>query len=153
MLFLMRHGQASWASDTDMGRALTDRGRQEIEGLTTEHLAGLKRIDKIICSPYLRTRQTAEIVARPLAIDVIIEPNITPSNTVQEAVFAIEKHWSDNLLVVMHQPLIGTLISYLEHGEKSTNHFPEFVEPGSMYGFSLPWPGPGCAIRQSLFSV
>ena len=149
----MRHGEASWAAASDVERPLTIAGQSQLSAMLQIHADDLKDITKIISSPYLRTQQTAAIVNQSLEVDIILDANITPNNSVREAVLAIEQHWCEGLLVVTHQPLIGCLISYLEEGGSSATHYPELVEPGSLYSYSLPWPGPACAIREAVFSV
>jgi phosphohistidine phosphatase len=153
MFYLMRHGHASWEAASDQERPLTHNGSELLKRMISHHAVSLVNINKIICSPYLRTQQTAAIVNQNLNVEILLEPNITPSSSVKEALTSIEKHWCDGLLIVTHQPLIGCLINFLEQGESSATHFPEVVEPGSLYSYSLPWPGPACAIRESLFSV
>jgi len=149
MFFLMRHGEASWEASTDFDRELTSSGREQLSRLAQRHQQELSGISKIVCSPYLRTRQSAAIIANVLGnVDVIIDGQLTPNNNVKDAVSAIEKHGCENVLVVTHQPLIGNLISYLEQGDQS---YPEPVLPGSIYRYSMLWPGPGCGLRESVF--
>ncbi len=151
MFFLMRHAEASWAANSDLERELTDAGKQALFRLITDNLKSLQGIQKIVSSPYLRTRQTAKLVADAVGVQTIeFEKRLRPEISVNEALAGIEKHWSDNLLVVTHQPLIGNLISYIEHGNYV---FIEPVTPGSIYGFSMEWPGPSSALRESVFSV
>lgn len=153
MFYIMRHGKASWAAQTDHQRALTEAGANELSSMVERNQSELKGISKILSSPYLRTQQTSKIVNQILDVEIVLSESITPSNTVKEALQSIEQQWCEGLLVVTHQPLIGNLICYLEHGQDSATHYPEMVEPGSLYSYSLPWPGPACAIRESLFSV
>jgi len=149
MFFLMRHGEASWEAGSDFDRELTALGREQLSLLAQRHQQELRCISKIICSPYLRTRQSAAIIASALVdVDVIIDGQLTPNHSVKDAVSAIEMHGCDNVLIVTHQPLVGNLISYLEQGDQS---YPEPVLPGSIYRYSMKWPGPGCALRQSVF--
>jgi phosphohistidine phosphatase len=149
MFFLMRHAQASWQAASDFERPLTAQGVESIEQLLAKHGAALTQVSKIVCSPYLRTRQTAQIVADYLAVEtLLIEPNITPDNSVNEAVKALESHWCDNLLVITHQPLIGDLVCFLEYGDMGLS---EPVDVGAIYSYQLAWPGFGCAQRKSLF--
>jgi isoleucyl-tRNA synthetase len=68
--FLMRHGEATHAIERKMGQSttahLTDKGRKDVaqiaEGLRD------KNISRLIVSPALRTRETAEILAEALHI-------------------------------------------------------------------------------------
>jgi len=68
--FFMRHGQSQANVDgvlADQFSPLTEKG------IDQARMAGQKllreSITKIVCSPFLRTRQTAETVARELGID------------------------------------------------------------------------------------
>lgn len=151
MFFLMRHGEASWDASTDFERQLTIAGQQQLSVLAQQQHRQLKGITKIVCSPFVRTRQSAAIIAQSIGdVKIVYSDQITPANTVMEAVTALEKHWTEQLLVVTHQPLIGNLISYIELGDLS---YPEPVLPGSIYSYSMEWPGPGCALRKSLLVV
>jgi phosphohistidine phosphatase len=69
-LTLMRHGDAQWKDPevADFARPLNRRGIAEAEAMA-RRLAELALIpDLIIASPARRTQQTAEIVARELAL-------------------------------------------------------------------------------------
>ena len=63
-LYLLRHAKSSWTDSSlrDFERPLNDRGREAAEQIG-HRLASEKLIDPLlICSPALRTRETAEIV-------------------------------------------------------------------------------------------
>jgi phosphohistidine phosphatase len=69
-LTLMRHGDAQWKDPevVDFARPLNRRGTAEAEAMA-RRLAELTLIpDLLIASPARRTQQTAEIVARELAL-------------------------------------------------------------------------------------
>lgn len=69
-LTLMRHGDAQWKDPEveDFARPLNRRGNVEAEAMA-RRLTELTLIpDLIIASPALRTQQTAEIIARELAL-------------------------------------------------------------------------------------
>jgi isoleucyl-tRNA synthetase len=71
--FVMRHGEADHnvknivSSRVDNPHHLTEKGKKDIEK-TSERLAG-KNITKIFASPFIRTKETVEIVAKELGID------------------------------------------------------------------------------------
>ena len=145
----MRHAEAGWAASTDAQRELTTAGRSQLTLLAENQRELFSPLQKIICSPYLRTRQTAQLITQGISgIKIECDDNLTPENSVEEALAAIEKHWCDHLLIVTHQPLIGNLISFLEQGSL---HYPEPVTPGSIYSYVMAWPGPGCGQRQSVY--
>jgi phosphohistidine phosphatase len=65
-LYLLRHAKSSWSDSSlrDFDRPLNDRGRQSAE-LIGKQLAAEKLIDPLlICSPAVRTRETAEFVLK-----------------------------------------------------------------------------------------
>jgi isoleucyl-tRNA synthetase len=67
--FIMRHGEAEnnakniYSSDPNINH-LTEKGKKEV--LKTAKELKNKKITKIFCSPFLRTRETAEIVAEQI---------------------------------------------------------------------------------------
>ena len=65
-LYLLRHAKSSWKDVTlpDFDRPLKDRGRKAAKRIG-KHLAQEKLSDPLVlCSPALRTRETAEIVLK-----------------------------------------------------------------------------------------
>ena len=75
--FLARHGEAEHnvskflAADNSVRSELTEKGLKEVEALAENLLKSLKnkKIDFIFCSPLLRTKHTAEIVAEKIGFD------------------------------------------------------------------------------------
>ncbi len=66
-LYIVRHGNPDYSNDT-----LTDLGRTQAEACA-EEMTGLA-IDEIYSSPYGRATETAEYLAKKLALPVKIEP-------------------------------------------------------------------------------
>lgn len=73
-LYLVRHGKAAAAWDTDYDPGLDDRGRAEAEK-TAHTLAPLGPLD-IVSSPLARTRQTATPLADLWGVSVKIEERV-----------------------------------------------------------------------------
>jgi broad specificity phosphatase PhoE len=79
-MILVRHGQSAWNVVYAKTRvdpvlpdpSLTEEGRRQAE-LAAERLR-LQRPRRILASPYSRTIETAEIIARALGLAVEIEP-------------------------------------------------------------------------------
>jgi phosphohistidine phosphatase len=65
-LYLLRHAKSSWgnASLRDFDRPLNDRGREAAERIGKRLASENLSTPLIVCSPALRTRETAEIVLR-----------------------------------------------------------------------------------------
>lgn len=79
-LLLLRHAQAEAARDgqADIDRPLSDHGRTEALDAAECMAAAQLRIDAVLVSPALRTRETAIIVAAELDIaeDLQFEPEL-----------------------------------------------------------------------------
>ena len=115
-LMLMRHGDALQYAPTDAERPLSERGREEV-------VAAARRIQSeggvacIFASPYLRARQTAQLVRESLALEEPVRGlTVTPDVTVPYAVDQLNTGLSVRkypLLLVTHQPIISRLIHYL----------------------------------------
>ena len=114
-LWVLRHGEAEpYGSRPDSERALTAHGREEVLRSAAE-LMGTP-ITAIYASPYLRAQQTAEIVRTALgfAPDIRTVEWLTPDNRPQAVAEQLVS--VDNALLVSHNPLVGNLLSYLQHG-------------------------------------
>ncbi len=78
-LYLLRHAHAgdpeAWSGDDDQ-RPLTAKGRRQSERLARFVAAIHFQPDAILASPKARARQTAEIVARRLGIEVTIDERL-----------------------------------------------------------------------------
>jgi len=69
-LYLLRHAKSSWndASLRDFDRPLNDRGRDAAERIGKRLASEKLNAPLVVCSPALRTRQTAEIVLSSSAL-------------------------------------------------------------------------------------
>jgi phosphohistidine phosphatase len=118
ILYLMRHGIAEDASPSggDAERRLTDRGT-----LRTATVAkGLKRLglsfDRIVSSPYVRARQTAEVVARITSHEreVLLDSRLVPFATLEMVAELVSEHSdAEHLLLTGHEPNMGIVIGGL----------------------------------------
>jgi phosphohistidine phosphatase len=72
----------------------------------------------IIASPYVRAQQTAELVRQALGFSeaVVTVPWLTPDSDPRKVLDNLDLYASDNVLVVSHQPLVGSLIGLAVHG-------------------------------------
>ncbi|MGB1239475.1 MAG: SixA phosphatase family protein [Pseudomonadales bacterium] len=143
MLILMRHGEAVAGGDSDDTRSLTAQGKARLESLYEQYYDVFKGVERVLCSPYLRARQSADVFIGA-ECELVVDAGLTPCSDVDQALQALEAHWCDNLLVVTHQPLISRLISYLEYANYHTS---QPVRPGDAFQFDMPWPAASCAQR------
>ncbi|WP_073521673.1 phosphohistidine phosphatase SixA [Pseudomonas fluorescens] len=126
-VWILRHGEAQAHARTDAERNLTEHGRAEVLRSAT-HLIG-QPLGAIIASPYVRAQQTAQLVRDALGFEpeICTVPWLTPDGDVQQVVKQLDT--DDNVLLVSHQPLVGSLISFLQHGHQR--------QPQPMYTASL----------------
>lgn len=114
-VFFMRHGEAATQAESDAVRNLTDTGRNDVEATIKRSLDEpdfADSIDEIWCSSYVRARQTAEIVAALLAKPVLVKEGLTPTDNPDNLLHEL-RECDKTILVVSHQPLLGTLVDRL----------------------------------------
>ena len=126
-VWVLRHGEAQAHARTDAERNLTEQGRAEVLR-SAAHLIG-QPLSAIFASPYVRAQQTAELVREALGFEADIRtvPWLTPEGNPLRVLEKLDT--DDNVLLVSHQPLVGSLISFLQHGHQR--------QPEPMYTASL----------------
>ncbi|RDL24025.1 phosphohistidine phosphatase SixA [Pseudomonas jessenii] len=114
-LWVLRHGEAvPYGSCPDSERELTEHGREEALRSAAQLIG--QPITAIYASPYLRAQQTAQIVREALGFEPEIRtvewltPEVDPDKVADQLVSV------SNALLVSHNPLVGNLLSYLQHG-------------------------------------
>ena len=123
-IYILRHGLAGekgsseYANDAD--RPLTSEGERKLSKITDAmKTLGLK-FDLILSSPYVRTRQTAEIVAEAfkarekLDFSKTLQPDGDPSELIK---VLNRRKAPDSPLLVGHEPYLSSLISILISGD------------------------------------
>lgn len=109
-LYLMRHGIAAEADNTpDTERPLTKEGRERME----EEAAGLRaldvRVDVVVSSDLPRAKETAEILARALSRNRVVETLgcLAPGGNFAEFMKWLDETGEGDVLAVGHMPDIG----------------------------------------------
>lgn len=128
-LYLVQHGEAL-SKDVDPERALSDVGRADIERLASFLTPRYLGVDRILQSGKLRAQQTAIILARAFASNVMPEKvsGLDPLDDPQSLVTAISNLQGD-VLVVGHLPFLSKLVGQLLAGPG--NSLVRF-EPGTL---------------------
>ncbi|WP_205340440.1 phosphohistidine phosphatase SixA [Denitrificimonas caeni] len=118
-LWLLRHGAAEPYQRHDAERQLTEQGRQQV--VQAAKLLRNERFDRVLSSPYIRARQTAELLCATLqhSGSINIVPWLTPEDDVREVTRKLDGYADEDLLIVAHQPLLGTLVSWLTDADRS----------------------------------
>ncbi|MED5372355.1 MAG: histidine phosphatase family protein [Myxococcota bacterium] len=112
LLTLMRHGLAERYSQSDAGRPLTDPGRAIVRDVVRGLHNGGWLPGAVVCSPLLRSRQTAELVIEQypgLPLEVLGE-------VVQaEPILLEELGWRDLIdpLIIGHEPGLSRMAARL----------------------------------------
>jgi phosphohistidine phosphatase len=111
-LILWRHAEAE-PGEADLQRPLTARGQKQarkVGGWLDRHLPDKVRI---LCSPAVRTVQTAEALGRKFKLMPALAPDAAPLALLSAA------HWPDAreaVLIIGHQPTLGQVASLLIGG-------------------------------------
>ncbi|HEY0285485.1 MAG TPA: phosphohistidine phosphatase SixA [Pseudomonas sp.] len=115
-LWILRHGEAQSRAHSDAERELTTKGCEEVLS-STGYLLG-QPLRWIIASPYVRAQQTAELVRQALGRDdpIITASWLTPDSDPRKVLDNLDLYAGDDVLLVSHQPLVGTLIGLAIHG-------------------------------------
>ena len=121
-IYLIRHSNAvdpgTPGYEDDSARPLTEKGHEKMRRIAS----ALKTLgvvpDLIVSSPYLRARETAEILAKELKYrsELAFSDALAPMGDADRIIGEInEKYSVDELVLVGHEPcfsvLVGTLIA------------------------------------------
>jgi phosphohistidine phosphatase len=120
-LYILRHGQAEPFNSSDFTRELTAKGQADAAALG-RHLSkqGLS-IDRALVSPLLRTQQTFAAFTKKFGEIAHSDTELLRSEsdvieTVKFLADFCQQKSPEALLLVSHQPLVSSLISYLITG-------------------------------------
>lgn len=124
-LFLLRHGLATERGTSgfakDAARPLTLQGRRQLRKIAAAMRQMELSFDVILSSPFLRTRQTAEIVAKELKLKkrLAFVDELQPGGNMPKLIQRILtlKPPPENILLVGHEPDLSNLIFWLVTGK------------------------------------
>jgi len=128
-LFILRHGIAvepgAPGFENDADRPLIPKGERRLRAAAAAMKKMELSFDLILSSPFVRARQTAEIVARELKLKKRLQLSDTlacggsPKNLV--AHLAGLDPAPENVLLVGHEPYLSRLISLLVSGNENAS--------------------------------
>jgi phosphohistidine phosphatase len=119
-LYIVRHaiaveeGAAGYESDSE--RPLTDKGRKKMRQVAKGLRSLGVEFDLILSSPYVRARETAEILAEVFKMkkNITFTESLIPLATPELLIGEINQTYSvDSIAVVGHEPHLSTLIGIL----------------------------------------
>jgi phosphohistidine phosphatase len=157
-LYVLRHGLAiergtpGYAKDSD--RPLTPKGERKLWQVTEAMHALDLTFDVILTSPYVRARQTAEIVAEAFDARKKLEEveHLTPDGSFKKLVEYLNDHKPvpASVLLVGHDPHLSELISLLVSGD---SHASILMKKGGLCKLSAEALQPGrCSILEWLLT-
>ncbi|CAI8931101.1 MULTISPECIES: phosphohistidine phosphatase SixA [unclassified Pseudomonas] len=145
-VWVLRHGEAQpYGSRPDSERALTPHGCEEALR-SAARLIG-EPLTAIYASPYLRAQQTAQLVREALGFvpDIRTVEWLTPDSRPQAVAEQLAS--VDNVLLVSHNPLVGNLLGFLQHGHVQE---PVAVRTAGLAELEGEWPLAGLMKLNSL---
>jgi phosphohistidine phosphatase len=124
-IFVLRHGIAVEAGTTgyskDSERPLIPKGERKLWQVADAISALELSFDVILTSPYVRARQTADIIAEALNAKRKLEStdHLTPGGSAKKLIEHINqmKPAVENVLLVGHEPSLSELIALLISGD------------------------------------
>ena len=133
-LILWRHADAGEPGagllDDDLQRPLTQRGEKQAKRMAEWLNCFLPESTRILCSPALRTRQTADTLGRKVRTVDALLPGASHTQALTAA------RWPDRrepVLLVGHQPMLGQLAAYLMAGAGTLDAPPWAVRKGAVW--------------------
>jgi phosphohistidine phosphatase len=122
-LVLVRHGEASFDAPSDRLRELTDVGRENNKRVAGSMHTPCSSVNVFWTSDLLRAQQSGEAFTDIVAVKPEQQRFLSPESDPKRVIAALEKlNPEDEVLIVAHQPLLGSLVSHLCHGHGYEPH-------------------------------
>lgn len=121
-LHLVRHAHAGdplrW-DGPDSARPLSRKGRGQAERLGAFLATAGVRPERIVSSPKVRARETAELLGRALGLEPVLDKRLAEDCDLDQLGSVIEAARSADVMVVGHDPYLSELLDELigAHGQ------------------------------------
>ncbi len=123
VFYLVRHAEAERGAASDGERGLTPAGRAAFEALARE--LGSAGMTRILVSPYLRARQTAEILAAATGAEVQVDVVLAPGRCTGPEMLALGRAVGGGVALVGHNPEMAEAVILAAGGDRA-------VPPGAV---------------------
>ena len=142
-IMIMRHAQALTRQQAnvpyDADRPLSEAGRAEASRLGRFLHRHNLLPDPIVCSPFIRTQETAALIAKELGGHhgpmplTLLAPGSGPDELLRAAMNhgQTDQRW---LLAVLHEPDVSHILSQLLFGDRS---WPQAVKTGDLFALDI----------------
>ncbi len=119
-LYILRHGlagdRAEWNGD-DAKRPLTNKGKKKMAREAKRFVALGVHPDVILTSPLVRARQTADIVACELGVDLQEDQRLAPGFAIDDLADVLREHERAKVLMLVgHEPDLSEVAGNLVGG-------------------------------------
>lgn len=142
LVYLLRHAIAENSAATDAVRDLTVEGMGQARSITEKFKQQSPVMDRVLCSPYNRAKQTAFAVMTLFPdLALTVDESIEPSSDVYSMLDTIESSAVEHLLIVSHNPFLSNLLSVMVDGTIETHRY---VGNATLYCISMDVIAPGC---------
>ena len=144
LLYIARHGEATFNAPSDRERPLTPYGITATTALIDRHEKEFLGIQRIWSSELTRAIETATIYSNKLNIDVTRHRFLAPEAQLELIIERLQWYAQEAkgapLLMVSHQPLIGDLVSVLCFGNVY-DPYPFITSEVALLECDIPAPG------------
>ena len=131
-LLLWRHAEAE-STAPDLERELTAKGEKQARRVAVWLNDRLPESARILASPAVRTRQTAQALVDLSGRKIRIVPELAPGATAEDFLRAVDWPAARNTIVAVgHQPMLGLVASRLLCGAEQ----PWAIRKGALWWFS-----------------
>ncbi|PJB00202.1 MAG: phosphohistidine phosphatase SixA [Ignavibacteria bacterium CG_4_9_14_3_um_filter_36_18] len=107
-IYIVRHGDAekSSLSKKDSQRELTIKGKVNLNKAANGWKNLISHVDHIVSSPYLRAKQTAEIIARNLGFEgnIILNEKLKSGSSTEDLVMLANSLSGEDIIFIGHEP-------------------------------------------------
>tara|TARA_B110000858_G_scaffold198463_1_gene265316 strand:+ start:15150 stop:15608 length:459 start_codon:yes stop_codon:yes gene_type:complete len=142
LVYLLRHAIAEDSAATDAVRDLTAEGLAQASSITEKFRQHSPVMDKVLCSPYARAKQTATAVMTLFPdLSLTTDDSIKPGGDVYSVLDTIEAYDVQNLLLVSHNPFLSSLLSVMVDGTMESHRY---IANATLYCVSMDIVAPGC---------
>ncbi len=115
-IYFVRHGEAQdkVGGMKDEDRPLTSFGAATIAHLGRSLKGIIKRFDLILTSPFLRARQSADILGNIFGNkgEISVSNSLIAGSPPNELLNEIKKSDASHILIIGHQPYLGSYINF-----------------------------------------
>lgn len=137
-LIIMRHAKSDWseANKLDWDRPLTARGRKTAKRMGKWLKQKQFRIDRIVCSPAQRAKQTCHLVVEELGTpgnNVLLESGVYDAS-LNDLISLINRYREGihTLLIIGHNPGLDQLLCFLSKDPPPGNNCGKLLTTGAI---------------------